>query len=154
MRSTNVDQVLPSIKGMFLGLSKTQSMTFGRSKTVPNILIQCPIVSDKINSLLDFLDCVENLWSQPQTQKVLISSEAMRHCIRMFDTILERPKVIIWVFESPRNIPVSLGNIWSTFIDPSADQNVWKYEYYAHIWARVVLKYEFLWPIFFRNSKV
>ena len=65
MRSTSVDQVLPNIKGMFLGLSKAESMTFGRSITVLNILIQCPIASDKINSLLDFLDCVENLWSQP-----------------------------------------------------------------------------------------
>ena len=123
MRSTKVDQVLPNIKGMFLGLSKTQSMTFGRSKTVPNILIQCPIASDKINSLRDFVDCVENLWNQPQTQKVLVSSEAMGHHMKMFDTVLERPKVNLLVFESRRNITVMLGNIWSTFVDLIVDLN-------------------------------
>ena len=31
------------IMGMFLWLSKTKSMTFGRSKKVSNIFIQCPI---------------------------------------------------------------------------------------------------------------
>ena len=86
--------------------------------------------------------------------KMLISSEAMRHPIRMLDMVLEHLKVILLVFESRRNIRVSLGNTWSTSVDPIVDQKVWKYEYYAHIWARVVLKYEFLWPIFFRNSKI
>ena len=92
-------------------------MTFGRSKTVSNILIRCPIVSDEINNLCNFLDFVENLWNQTQTQKVLISLEAMGHRMRMFDTVLERPKVILLVFESHRNIPVTLGNIWSTSAD-------------------------------------
>ena len=91
-------------------------MTFGRSKNVSNILIRCPIVSDEINNLCNFLDFVENLWNQTQTQKVLISLEAMGHRMRMFDTVLERPKVILLVFESHRNIPVMLGNIWSTSV--------------------------------------
>ena len=111
MRSTDVDQMLPNITGMFLWLFKTKSMTFGRFKTVSNILIRCPIVSDEINTLCDFLDFVENLWNQTQTQKVLISSETMGHLMRMFDTVLERPKVILLVFESHRNILVMLGNI-------------------------------------------
>ena len=121
MRSTDVDQMLPNITGMFMWLSKTKSMTFGRSKTVSNILIRCPIASEEINSLCDFLDFVENLWNQTQTQKVLISSEAMGHRMRMFDTALERPKVILLVCESRRNIPVILGNIWSTFFDLIVD---------------------------------
>ena len=86
--------------------------------------------------------------------KMLISSEAMRHPIKMLDTVLEHLKVILLVFESCRNIRASLGNTWSISVDSSVDHNVWKYEYYAHIWARVVLKYEFLWPIFFRNWKI
>ena len=96
-------------------------MTFGRSKTVSNILIRCPIAFDEINILCDFLDFVENLWNQTQTQKVLISSEAMGHLMRMFDTVLERLKVILLVFESHRNIPVMLGNIWSTSVDLTVD---------------------------------
>ena len=75
-------------------------MTFGRSKTVSNILIRCPIASEEINTLRDFLHFVENLWNQTQTKKVLISSEAMGHHMRMLDTVLERPKVILLVFES------------------------------------------------------
>ena len=94
MSSTNVDQVLPNILGMFLRLSNTKNMTFGRSKTVSNILIRCSIASDEINSLRFFLDFVENLWNQTQTQKVLISSEAMGHHMKMFDTVLDHPKVI------------------------------------------------------------
>ena len=90
-------------------------MTFGRSKTVSNILIRCPIASDEINTFCDLLDFVENLWDQTQTQKVLTSPEAMGHRMRMFDTVLERPKVILLVFESHRNILVKLGNTWSTF---------------------------------------
>ena len=101
---------------MSLGLSKTETMTFGRSKTVSNIPIRCPIASDEINSLCDFLDFVENLWNQTQTQKVLMSSEAIEHCMRMFDKVLERPKVILLVFESHMNIPVMLGNIWPTSV--------------------------------------
>ena len=91
-------------------------MTFGRSKTVSNILIRCPIASDEINNLCDFLDFVENLWNQTQTQKVLISSEAMGHHMKTVDTVLERPKVILLVLESRRSISVMLGNIWSTLI--------------------------------------
>ena len=99
-------------------------MTFERSKTVPNIFVRCTITFDEINNLCDFLDFVENLWNQTQTQKVLISSEAMGHLIRMFDTVLECPKVILLVFESHSNNPVSLGNTWSTFVDTSVDQNI------------------------------
>ena len=98
MRPTDVDQTLPNITRMFLRLSKTKSMAFGRSKTVSNILTRCPITSDEINNLCDFLDFVENLWNQTQTQKVLISSEAMGHRMRMFDTVLECPQVILLVF--------------------------------------------------------
>ena len=96
-------------------------MTFGRSKTVSNIIIRCSIASDEINNLCDFLDFVENLWNTPQTQKVLISSEAMGHRMRMFDTVLERPDVILLVFESHRNIPVMPGSIWSTSVDLTVD---------------------------------
>ena len=110
--------MLPNISGMFLCVSKTKSMTFGRSKTVSNMIIRYPITSNEINtySLCDFLDFVENLWDQTQTQKVLISSDAMEHRMRMFDTVLERPKVILLVLESHKNIPVMLDNIWSTFL--------------------------------------
>ena len=97
---------------MFLCVSKTKSMTFGRSKTVSNMIIRYPITSNEINSLCDFLDFVENLWDQTQTQKVLISSDAMEHRMRMFDTVLERSTVILLVFESHRNIPEMLGNTW------------------------------------------
>ena len=96
-------------------------MTFGRSKTVSNIPIRCPIASDEINNLCDFLDFVENLWNQTQTQKLLISSEAMGHRMGMFDTVMERLKVIVSVFESHRNIHVMLGNPWSTFVDRIVD---------------------------------
>ena len=57
------------------------------------------------------------LWNQTQTQKVLVSSETMRHRMRMFDMVLERPKVLLLVLENPRNIPVILGNTWSTSVD-------------------------------------
>ena len=110
MRSADVDQMLPNITRMFLRLSKTKSMTFRRSKTVSNILIRCLIASDKINTLNDFVDFVEKLWIHTQTQKMLTLSEVMRHRMRMFDTVLERPKVILLVLESLRNITVILGN--------------------------------------------
>ena len=64
---------------------------------------------------------MENLWDQTQTQKVLTSSEAMGDRMRMFDTVLERPKVILLVFESHRNIPVMLGNTWPTSVDLIVD---------------------------------
>ena len=96
-------------------------MTFGCSKTVSNILVRCPIACDEINSLCHFLDFVENLWNQTQTQKVLISSEAMGHRMKMFDTVLERAKIILLAPESHRNIPVMPGNIWSTFDDLIVD---------------------------------
>ena len=121
MRSTDVDQVLPKMTGMFLGLSRTKSRTFGRSKTVSNILIRYLIASDKINTLNDFVDFVEKLWIHTQTQKMLTLSEAMRHPMRMFDTVLERAKIILLVLESPRNIPVILGNTWSTSVDLIVD---------------------------------
>ena len=121
MRSTDVDQMSLDNTGMFLRLSVTKSMIFRRSKTVSNILIRCPIAPDEMNSLCDFFDFVENLWNQTQTQKVLISSEAMGHRMRVFDTVLERPKVILLVFESHMNIPVMLGNIWSTSVDLIVD---------------------------------
>ena len=105
MRPTDVDQMLPNITGMFMRLSKTKSITFGRSKTVSNTLIRCPIASEEINSLCDFFDFVEILWNQTQPQKVLISSEAMGYRMRVFDAVLERPKVILFVFESHMNIP-------------------------------------------------
>ena len=96
-------------------------MTFGRSKTVSNILIRCPIAFDEISSLFDSFDFVENLWNQTQTQKVLISSEAMGHHMKTVDTVLERAKVILLSFESRRNISVMLGNIWSTSADLIVD---------------------------------
>ena len=96
-------------------------MTFGRSKTVSNILIRYLIASDKINMLNDFVGFVEKLWIHTQTQKMLTLSETTRHRMRMFDTVLERPKVILLVFESHRNIPVMLGNIWSTSVDLIVD---------------------------------
>ena len=61
---------------------------------------------------------------------MLISSEVMGYLMRKFDTVLEFPKVILLVFESHRNIPVMLGNIWSTSVDLIVDQNQMKYEYY------------------------
>ena len=96
-------------------------MTFGRSKSVLNVPIRRPIASDEITNLCDFLDFVENLWNQIQTRKVLISPEAMGHRMRMFDTVLERLKVIVSVFESHRDIHVMLGNPWSTSVDRIVD---------------------------------
>ena len=98
-------------------------MTFGRSKTVSNILIRYLIASDKINMLNDFVGFVEKLWIHTQTQKMLNLSEAMKHRMRMFDTVLERPNVIFLLLESPRNIPVILGNTWSTSVDLIVAQN-------------------------------
>ena len=74
--------------------------------------------------MCNFLDFVENLWNQTQTQKVLLSSEAMGHRMRVFDTVLERPKVILLVFESHRNTLVILCNTWSTSADLIVHQNV------------------------------
>ena len=54
----------------------------------------------------------------------------MRHRMKMFDTALERLKVILLVLESRRNIPVMLGNIWPTSVNLIVDQNNQKYEYY------------------------
>ena len=121
MRSTDVEQMLPNVTVVFMWLSNTKRMTFGRSKTVSNVFIWCPIASDEINTFCDLLDFVENLWNQTQTQKVLISSEAMGHHMKTVDTVLERPKGILLVFESRRNISVMLGNIWSTIVDLIVD---------------------------------
>ena len=123
MKSITVDQVLPKMTGMFLGLSRIKSITFRHSKTLSNILIRCLIAHDKINTLNDFVDFVGKLWIETQTQNILILSEAMRHRMRMFDTVLERLKVILLILESPRNIPVILGNTWSTSVDPIVAQN-------------------------------
>ena len=117
MRSTNVDQVIPKMKRILLWLFGTKSMTFRRSKTVSNIFIGFLIASDEINNLCDFLDFVGKLWILPQTQKMLISLEAMKHLMKMFDTVLERIKVILWVPESHMNTLFILGNTWSTFMD-------------------------------------
>ena len=117
MMSTNIAQVLPKMIVMFPGLSRTKSMTLGHWKTVSNILIGCLIASNKINTLNDFVGFVRKLWIHTQTQKMLTLSGAMRHLIGMFDTVLERPNVIILVLESPRNIPFILGNTWSTSVD-------------------------------------
>ena len=65
-----------------------------------------------------------------QTQKVLISSEAIEHHMRMFDTVLERPKVILLVFENHRHIHVMLGNTWEISVDLVVDKNQYKYEVY------------------------
>ena len=93
----DIDQVLPNITGMFMWLSKTKSITFGRSKTLSNIFIWCPIASNEINT---FCVCV---WfhkfstKSKKSHKLLISSEEMGHHMRMFDTVLERPKAILLV---------------------------------------------------------
>ena len=115
MRSTDVDQMLANITGMFMWLSETKSMTFRLSKTVSNILITCPIASEEIHT---FCVCV---WfhkfstKSKKSHKLLISSEAMGHRMRMLDTVLERPKFILFIFASHMN--VMLGNIWSLFVD-------------------------------------
>ena len=54
--------------------------------------------------------------------KMLISSEAMRHPIRMFDAVLERPKVINLVPKSHRNILVIIDNTWPTLCWPHCGQ--------------------------------
>ena len=104
-------------------------------------------------SISNFVYDCYNYANLASFHKMLISSQAMMYRIRMFNTVLEHLKVILLVFQNSRNIRVSLGNTWSISVVLSVDRNVWKYEYYADIWARVVLNYEFLWPIFFRNSK-
>ena len=55
--------------------------------------------------------------------------EWMSHPTRMFDTVLEHQKVILLVFESHRNTPVTLGNTLPTYVDLSVDQNVQKFVY-------------------------
>ena len=66
---------------------------------------------------------MEKLWIHTQTQKMLTLSEAMKHGMMMFDTVMERAKVILLILESPRNIPVILGNTWSTSVDLIVAQN-------------------------------
>ena len=70
------------------------------SYSVPSLLTR---------SIVCFISWI--LWDQTQTQKVLISSETMGHRMRMVDTVLESPNVILLVLESHRNIPLTLGNI-------------------------------------------
>ena len=48
----------------------------------------------------------------------------MIHHMRMFDRVLERPKVIVLVAESHRNILVIIDNTWSTSVDLIEDKNV------------------------------
>ena len=88
--------------------------------------------------------------------QMMISSETtrlFRYPIGMLGTILERQKVMLLVFESHRNTLFNLGNTLSTSVDLRVDQNAWKYGYCGDISPRVVLDDEFLWSIFFRNSK-
>ena len=75
-------------------------------------------------SISNFVYDCYNYANLASFHKMLISSEAMRHPVTGLDTVLGHQKFILLVFESHWNIPVSLGNIWSTFIDPSVDQNV------------------------------
>ena len=51
VKSTDVDPVFSKLTGMFLGLSKTESMTSWRSKTVSNTFIVCAFAPDEINIL-------------------------------------------------------------------------------------------------------
>ena len=55
---------------------------------------------------------------------MLIWSEAIRHPVRMFNTVLEHPNVIILVLESHMNILDILGNTWSTSVDLIMNPNV------------------------------
>ena len=64
---------------------------------------------------------MEKFWIHPQTQKMLILLEAMRHHMRMFDAVLERPKVILLVPESHESISVITDNTWSTSVDLMVD---------------------------------
>ena len=107
--------MLPSITGMFLWLSKTNNRAFRRSKTVSNILIRCPNGSDEI-TIFVFL-CESTIFPQNSTQlhKLLIWSETLRHRMKMSDTVLEPPKVILLVLESHRTISANLGNTRSTY---------------------------------------
>ena len=96
---TDVDQVLSIMTRMFLWLSVTKTMTFGRSKTLSNILIWCLIAFDEINNLCDFLDFVEKLWIHPQTQNIMILSQGITYPMRMFDMVLKCSKDIILIFK-------------------------------------------------------
>ena len=65
-----------------------------------------------------------------------ISSEILtllKHPMRILDTMLEHPRVLLIVLKSHSGIPCSLNNTLSTSVDLSVDQNVSKYEHYAHI---------------------
>ena len=99
MRSNDVDQVLSIMNRVFLWLPVTKTMTFGRSKTLSNILIWCLIAFDEINNLCDFLDFVEKLWIHPQTQKIMILSQVITYLMRMFDMVLKCWKDIILIFQ-------------------------------------------------------
>ena len=99
MRSTDVDQVLSIMTRMFLWLSVTKTMTFGRSNTLSHILIWCLIGFDEINNLCDFLDFVEKLWIHPQTRKIMILSQVITYPMRMFDMALKCSKYIILIFK-------------------------------------------------------
>ena len=68
----------------------------------------------------------------------------MMYLIIKFDTVLERPKVILSVPESCRTIPIMLANIWSTSADLIEGPNKSKTEHLNHIHRCVVLQDEFL----------
>ena len=91
MRSTDVDQILPNITWIFLRRSKTKSMTFGCFKTVSNTLIQCLIASDEINTFCVCGGFHKFSTKSQKSHKLLISSKAVGHRMRMFDPVLERP---------------------------------------------------------------
>ena len=99
MRSTDVDQVLPIMKRMFLWLSVTKTLTFERSKSLSNILIWWLIAFDEIHNLYDFLDCVEKLLIHPTTQKIMVLSRAITYPMRMLDMVSKLSKVITLIFK-------------------------------------------------------
>ena len=117
----DVREWLPNITGMFLWLSKTKNRAFRRFKTVSNILIWCPITSDEMNTFWIYFWFHKFSTTCKKSHRLWVSSEAMWHRMRMFDTVLELPKVILWVFDSHRNIPVMLGNTWSTSVGHIVD---------------------------------
>ena len=83
------------MSGTLIGLSRTQSRTFERSKNVSSTLIRWLNASDKINTLSDFVDFVEKVWIHTQTQKILTLSETMKHHMRILNTVLDPSKAVV-----------------------------------------------------------
>ena len=129
MRSTDVDQVLSIMTRMFLRLPATKTMTFGRSKTLSNILIWCIIAFDEITNLCDFLDFVENLWIHPQTRKIMILSQVITYPMWMFDMALKCSKYIILIFKRA---------YWGFCTFKNTTTN---YHYCTHYWLPPLLLY-------------